>query len=253
MKLVRVGTASDSSLGVLVDDMVHRLVGDPLVDGESGEVIGAWADLPHLPPCVPSKVICVGRNYAGHIREMGRDFPEEPFAFLKGPNTVVGDGASIRRPSQVERFDFEGELAMVIGRRASKAAATDLEEVVLGYTNANDLTVRDWQVEGRQWFRAKSSDTFCPLGPFIETEVPDPENLALRTWVNGELRQDGRTDDLVFGLGQLLEYLTATVTLEPGDVVLTGTPGGVGPLVPGDVVEVGIDGLGVLRNDVVAA
>lgn len=252
MKLVRVGTSSDASLGLLVDDMVHRLLGDPLVDGDPGEVIGAWANLRHLAPCVPSKVICVGRNCWGRIREMGRDFPDEPLAFLKDPNTVVGDGASIRRPPEAERFDFEGELAMVIGRWSSKVAANDLREVVLGYTNANDPPVRDWQVEGRQWFQAKSSDTFCLLDPFIEAEVADPANLALRTWVNGELRQDGRTDDLVFGLGQLLEYLAATVTLEPGDVVLTGTPSGVGPLVPGDL-EVGIDGLGVLRNNVVAA
>lgn len=254
MELVRVGPASDPIAGVLVDGTVHRLIGDPVAGtADPGDPVGAWDELEHLAPCTPSKIICVGRNYAAHIAEMGREFPSEPFAFLKGPNTIVGDGASVRRPRHVERFDFEGELAMVVGRRASMVTADQLDEYVLGYTIGNDLTVRDWQTADRQWLRAKSSDTFCPLGPVIQTRVDDPQNLWLRTWVNGELRQDGRTDDLVFGLGTLLEHLTATITLEPGDVVLTGTPSGVGPLVAGDVVEVGIEGLGVLRNDVVDA
>lgn len=253
MKLVRVATAEGAEPGMLIDGVVYRLEGDPMTEASPGAPLGNWDGLEHLAPCRPSKVIGIGRNYAAHVRETRREIPTEPFAFIKTPNTVVGDGAHVRRPVGVERFEFEGELAMVIGRTASRVTAADALDYVLGFTCSNDFTVRDWQVETRQWVLAKSSDTLCPLGPWIATDVGDAQNLALRTYVNGELRQDGRTDDLIFGLGELIEYLTVTATLEPGDVVLTGTPSGAGPVKDGDEVEVDIEGIGSLINRVVDA
>lgn len=252
MKLVRVATNDGPQAGVLVEGIVHRLE-DAGNSPEAGRAIGSWDDLEHLAPCQPSKVIGVGRNYGAHIREMGRDWPERPFTFIKAPNAVVGDGAEVRRPIGAERFDFEGELAVVIGRTASKVSEADALDHILGYTCGNDFTVRDWQAEDIQWLRAKSSDTLCPLGPWIETEVEDPEDLYLRTRVNGELCQDGRTDDLIFGLPTLIADLTATMTLVPGDVILTGTPSGVGPVEAGDEVEVEIEDIGRLVNRVVDA
>lgn len=254
MRILRYVPHKDAVPGwsVLQGDEVMEADGD-LADGvEPGASVGALRNLQLLAPCSPSKVICVGRNYAAHVKEMGRDWPERPFVLLKGPNAVVGHGADVLRPSEVERFDFEGELAVVLRRRARDVDADDWRSVVAGYTCANDLTARDWQEADGQWARAKSADTFCPLGPWIETEVDDPEALRLRTRVNGEIHQDSRTDDLIFGIGELLAFVTQALTLEPGDVVLTGTPGGVGPLQVGDVVEVEIESIGVLRNRVEA-
>lgn len=253
MKLVRVVTDQGPRAGVLVDGLVHEIEGDASDEPVPGASIGAWDDLVRLEPCEPSKVIGVGRNYLAHIRERGREVPDEPFTFLMAPNAVVGDGAAVQRPVGAERFDYEGELAVVIGRSARNVAAADALNHVLGYTCGNDFTVRDWQVETRQWVQAKSSDTLCPLGPWIETQIADPEDLALRTRVNGELVQDGRTDDMVFGLRRLIEHISATLTLAPGDVILTGTPSGVGPVVAGDEVEVEIEGIGRLVNRVVDA
>lgn len=191
--------------------------------------------------------MCVGRNYREHIREMGHqdEAPAEPGLFLKAPNALAGPGATIPYPPFTRALHYEGELAAVIGRRMKAVPEETALDHVLGYTCALDLTARDRQKTDLQWVRAKSADGFLPLGPWIETDL-DPQALSIRTRVNGELRQDGRTADMIFPVAHLVAYISAFMTLEPGDVVLTGTPAGVGELYPGDEVEVTVEGIGPL-------
>jgi 2-keto-4-pentenoate hydratase/2-oxohepta-3-ene-1,7-dioic acid hydratase in catechol pathway len=200
-------------------------------------------------PVTPSKIICVGRNYRDHAKELGNEVPAEPLLFFKPPSSLLKPGGVVRMPAASARVDFEGELALVIGKRTSKLAPdADWRSVVRGYTIANDVTARDLQKKDGQWTRAKGFDTFCPVGPIVSDEL-DPEiGLTVETRVNGELRQHGSTLDFIFSIPALLSYITAAITLEPGDLILTGTPAGVGPLAPGDRVEVSIPGLGVLPN-----
>jgi 2-keto-4-pentenoate hydratase/2-oxohepta-3-ene-1,7-dioic acid hydratase in catechol pathway len=202
-----------------------------------------------LAPVTPGKILCVGRNYRDHAKELGNEVPAEPLIFFKPISSLLGPGATVRMPRVSERIDFEGELVLVIGRRASKLHTdTDWRSYVRGYTIANDVTARDLQKKDGQWTRAKGFDTFCPVGPILSDEV-DPENgLMVETRVNGQLRQHGSTADFIFSIPQLLAYITAAITLEPGDLLLTGTPAGVGPLAPGDSVEVSVTGLGTLAN-----
>lgn len=202
-----------------------------------------------LPPVVPGKLVCVGRNYADHAKELGNEAPREPLLFLKPPSTLLAPGGTIARPAISERVDFEGELAIVISRQATRVPASRWRDYVLGFTCANDVTARDLQKKDVQFTRAKGFDTFCPLGPAIETNL-DVGDLRLTTRVNGEIRQDGRTSDMIFPCDFLIEYVSAIMTLMPGDVILTGTPAGVGALNAGDEVEVEIEGIGVLRNAV---
>ena len=190
-----------------------------------------------LPPVAPSKIVAVGRNYADHAKELGNDTPAEPIIFLKPPSALLPPNGTIVRPPQSQRVDFEGELAIVIGERGT----------VLGYTCANDVTARDLQKKDVQFTRAKSFDTFAPLGPCIDTAV-DPNDLAITTRVNGAVKQSGRTSMMVFDCAFLIAFISSVMTLLPGDVILTGTPAGVGPLAAGDVVEVEIEGIGALRN-----
>jgi 2-keto-4-pentenoate hydratase/2-oxohepta-3-ene-1,7-dioic acid hydratase in catechol pathway len=197
----------------------------------------------------PSKIVCVGRNYAEHAKELGNEAPAEPLLFLKPPSAVIGNGDTIVRPALSQNVHFEGELAIVIGRDARNVRANEWRDYVLGFTCANDVTARDLQKKDGQFTRGKGFDTFCPLGPHIETDL-DISDLRLTTRVNGETRQDGRTSQMIFSPGLLIEYITAVMTLVRGDVVLTGTPSGVGPLNAGDVVEVEVEGIGVLRNHV---
>jgi 2-keto-4-pentenoate hydratase/2-oxohepta-3-ene-1,7-dioic acid hydratase in catechol pathway len=205
-----------------------------------------------LPPVTPSKIICVGRNYREHAKELGNEVPVEPLLFFKPPSSLLRPGGIILLPPASSRVDHEGELALVIGQRASRLSIdADLQLVIRGYTLANDVTARDLQKKDGQWTRAKGFDTFCPVGPWVSDEV-DPAALIIETRVNGELRQHGSTADFIFSVPQLLAYITAAITLEPGDLVLTGTPSGVGPLAPGDRVDVAIQGLGVLSNGVAA-
>lgn len=231
--------------------MVHSLEGDPFGSCRPGPVHGSFSDTKLLAPCAPSKVVCVGRNYRSLLLEQGRDLPARPFIFLKSGNAVTGPGAAVYYPEEVEDVAHEGELAVVIGSTAHRVSEAEAESVILGYTAANDITVRDWQAPGDQWVRAKSSDTHCPLGPWIDTALPTPENVRVRTLVNGEVRQDGRTDDLVFGIAQLLSYISTFMTLLPGDVVLTGTSAGIRPVQPGDEMTVEVEGIGQLINPVV--
>lgn len=202
-----------------------------------------------LPPVTPSKIICVGRNYRDHAKELGNEVPAEPLLFFKPPSSLLEPGGVVRMPRVAERVDFEGELALVIGRRATKVSPTaDWRAYVRGYTLANDVTARDLQKKDGQWTRAKGFDTFCPTGPFVSDEVDPEAGLALETRVNGEVRQHGSTKDFIFAIPALLSYITAAITLEAGDLVLTGTPAGVGPLKAGDRVDVSIEGLGTLSS-----
>ncbi|HEV3471092.1 MAG TPA: fumarylacetoacetate hydrolase family protein [Pyrinomonadaceae bacterium] len=203
-----------------------------------------------LAPVVPSKIVCVGRNYQEHAAELGNPMPPEPLLFLKAPSAVIGDGEAIELPPISERVEHEGELAVVIGRRARRIpAGEDPLSYALGYTCLNDVTARDLQRKDVQFTRGKSFDTFCPVGPFVVTGL-DPADLSVSTRVNGEVRQSGRTSRMAFPVAHLLRYISEVMTLEPGDLVATGTPAGVGPLRDGDLVEVEVEGIGVLRNPV---
>jgi 2-keto-4-pentenoate hydratase/2-oxohepta-3-ene-1,7-dioic acid hydratase in catechol pathway len=204
------------------------------------------------PPVTPTKIICVGRNYAEHAAELGNQVPKEPLVFLKPPSSVIGPEEPILLPPESQRVEHEGEIALVIGRTCSRLdAKEDFRPYLLGVTCLNDVTARDLQRAESQWTRAKGFDTFCPLGPVIETE-PDFDNLSLETYVNGALRQRGSAPQMMFSFSVILSWITRVMTLVPGDVVATGTPAGVGPLAAGDVVEVAVSGVGTLRNPVVA-
>jgi len=208
------------------------------------------ADVRLLAPILPSKVIAVGRNYAKHAAELGNAVPTDPMLFIKPSTSVIGPNAAIKLPKASEHVDFEGELAIVIGQPVKNVPAARAASVILGYTVANDVSARDLQKAG-QWGRAKGFDTFCPLGPWIETSI-DASDLALHTQLNGELKQDGRTSDLVHGIPELIEFISGVMTLLPGDVILTGTPEGVGQMYDGDDVSITIEGIGTLSNPVQA-
>ncbi len=201
-----------------------------------------------LAPVTPSKIICVGRNYRDHVKEMGSQLPAEPLIFFKPVSALLRPGGVVRMPAVSTRVDYEGELALVIGRRARNLKEEDWRSAIRGYTLANDVTARDLQEKDGQWTRAKGFDTFCPIGPLVSDELDPEAGLTIETRVNGELRQRGSTLDFIFQIAKLLAYITATMTLEEGDLVLTGTPAGVGPLKAGDRVEVSIAGLGALTN-----
>ena len=220
---------------------------DPVPTGEEVPI----DDVRLLAPVLPSKVVCVGKNYAAHAAEFGMEVPEEPLLFLKPSTAVIGPHDPIRLPPVSRRVDYEGELAVVIGRLARNVRAEDAFKHILGYTCANDVTLRDLQKADDQWTRAKGFDGSCPLGPWIETDL-DPTDVRVETRLNGQVRQGGQTSDLTFGVATLIEYITSFMTLLPGDVLLTGTPEGVGRLSPGDVVEVEVDGVGTLSNPVEA-
>jgi len=209
------------------------------------------ADVRLLAPVLPTKVVAIGKNYADHAREMGGEPPDEPVIFLKPSTSVIGPGDPVARPVKLsERVDFEGELAVVIGRLCRDVPPERVSEVIFGYTCANDVTARDLQAKDGQWTRAKGFDTFCPLGPWIETGL-DPADLELTTSVNGEVKQRSRTSLLLHDVTAVICYVTSVMTLLPGDILLTGTPAGIGPLVHGDRVSVAIQGIGTLTNPVV--
>ena len=204
-----------------------------------------------LAPVLPSKVVCIGKNYADHVAEMGGETPAAPVVFLKPSTSVIGPGEPVRLPANSDRVDHEAELGVVIGRLCRDVPRERALDVVLGYTAGNDVTARDHQAQDGQWTRGKSHDTFCPIGPWVETEL-DVRDLAVQCRVDGELRQDGRTAQLLHDVPAIIEWISAFMTLLPGDVVLTGTPAGVGPLVAGDTVDVVVEGIGTLTNPVVA-
>jgi len=206
-----------------------------------------------LAPVVPSKIVCIGRNYRDHAAELGNEVPKEPLLFLKPPSAVIAPGENIRIPSQSARVDFEGELAIVIGRRAARIGKEeDVKPYIRGYTIVNDVTARDLQKSDGQWSRAKGFDTFCPAGPIVTDEIDPDLGIAVETRLNGRVMQRASTVDLIFPISCLLRYITAAMTLHPGDIVPTGTPAGVRPMLPGDTVEVEIEGIGILSNPICA-
>lgn len=204
-----------------------------------------------LPPVVPSKIICVGRNYREHVAELGNEIPKEPLLFLKAPSSLIAHKAEVHIPAISQRVDFEGELAIVIGKRCSKIGPDeDVRQYIRGYTIVNDVTARDLQKSDGQWSRAKGFDTFCPAGPIVTDEIDPDSGIDVQTRLNGEMRQNGNTRDLLFPVAYLLRHITAAMTLYPGDLIPTGTPSGVAAMRPGDTVEVSIEGIGTLSNTV---
>jgi 2-keto-4-pentenoate hydratase/2-oxohepta-3-ene-1,7-dioic acid hydratase in catechol pathway len=204
-----------------------------------------------LPPVEPSKIVCVGRNYREHAAELGHDVPKEPLIFFKPPSSLLPPGATILRPKVSERTDYEGELGVVIGRRCHKLAeGEDVRPYILGYTCVDDFTARDLQSKDGQWTRAKGFDTFCPVGPIVADGLDPWSGIQVETRVNGDLRQSGNTRDFIFALDVIIRYISQVMTLEPGDLIATGTPKGVGPVIASDIVEVSIAGIGQLRNPV---
>jgi len=249
VKIVRL-QADDISYGAVEEDGIRLYRGTPFVAWEPTESVLPFSEARLLSPVFPTKIVAAGRNYAEHAAEMGAKLPEEPLIFLKPATAVVGPGDTVRYPPESAEVHHEAELAVVIGRVASKVAVEDAGDYILGYTAANDVTARDLQRSDGQWTRAKGFDTFCPLGPAVETEFDPAEGHAVIARVNGEVRQEAMTTDLIFSVPQLIAYVSAVMTLLPGDVILTGTPEGVGPVVPGDVMEVEVEGIGILRNPV---
>ena len=205
-----------------------------------------------LPPSVPTKIICVGRNYLDHAKELNSEIPKQPLIFLKPPSSVIAPEEPIVIPRISQRVDYEGELAMIIGRRCHQLRdSEDVQPYILGYTCLNDVTARDLQKLDVQFTRGKSFDTFCPFGPLLETHI-DPKSVSVETFVNGVRKQSGHTSQMIFPLDVIIRFIAQVMTLEPGDVIATGTPAGVSPLAQGDVVEVSVSGIGTLRNPVIA-
>jgi 2-keto-4-pentenoate hydratase/2-oxohepta-3-ene-1,7-dioic acid hydratase in catechol pathway len=205
-----------------------------------------------LAPVSPSKIICVGRNYREHATELGNEVPAEPLIFFKPPSSLLAPGATVRRPKIAERVDYEGELGVVIAKKCYQLAADeDVRPYILGYTCVNDVTARDLQKRDGQFTRAKGFDTFCPVGPLVTDEIDPWAGVSVETRVNGAIRQQGNTQDFIFPLEIIIRYITEAMTLLPGDLIATGTPKGVGPVIAGEVIEVSVEGVGTLRNPVV--
>lgn len=249
MRVVRVFHDEDARYGLADEGSITLISDEPFTAWEPEGVV----PLPQahlLPPVIPTKIVCVGVNYREHAREMGHALPEEPIIFLKPPTAVIGPHGQIRVPAGLDSVDYEAELAVVIGRRTHRVSPVEAQRSILGCTCANDVTARPLQRRDGQWTRAKSFDSFCPLGPWIETDV-DPRDLLVESYLNGEIKQRARTSDMIFDAYTLVSFVSHVMTLLPGDVVLTGTPAGVGPMRPGDVIEVRIEGIGSLVNHVV--
>ena len=253
MRFIRYTTGSDAPrYGWVFEDRVGPIEGEPF-----GEYRRMDAEIPlHmvrlLAPIQPGKIVCVGRNYAEHAREQSVDVPDIPLLFLKPPSAVIGPGDTIILPPQSRQVEHEGELAVVIGKRGRWIPAEDALKFLLGFTVANDVTARDLQRRDGQWTRGKGFDTFLPLGPWIETDL-DPADILVQTRVNGEMRQMASTREMMFPVEQLIAFVSSVMTLEPGDLILTGTPAGIGPLHAGDTVEVTVEGIGSLSNPVAAS
>ena len=262
MRIARFAAGGDPQYGVVElaedggpnPDTVSVLTGDPMAMSVklTGERRG-MNDVRLLAPVIPrSKIVAVGRNYAAHAAEMSEEVPKTPLTFFKPNTSVIGPGEPIIYPAASREVSYEGELAVVIGRICKEVPTSRVPEVIFGYTVANDVTARDLQKTDGQWARAKGYDTFCPLGPWITThqELDEVASLAIRTSLDGELRQDGNTKDLIFTIPEIVAYISSYTTLLPGDVILTGTPSGVGPMLPGQVVSIDIEGIGTLTNPV---
>jgi 2-keto-4-pentenoate hydratase/2-oxohepta-3-ene-1,7-dioic acid hydratase in catechol pathway len=251
MKIVRFTWQNEIAYGLAEGDQLYAVEGSVFEAPRRGEWIGPLAEVRLLAPCAPTKIVAVGLNYADHAAETDNPIPAEPLIFFKPPSAVIGPGQAIVCPPASRRVDYEAELAVVIGRRAKDVPPERAADAVLGYTCGNDVTARDLQGRDRLWTRAKGFDTFCPLGPWIVTGL-NPADLAVECRVNGQTRQRSSTRHLIFAVPELIAFISGIMTLEPGDVILTGTPAGIDPLRPGDRVEVEVEGVGVLENPVVA-
>jgi len=253
MKIVRIRLEGDEiAYGGVEPEGIRVYRGTPFVAWEPTETVVSFTEVQLLAPVFPTKIVAVGRNYADHAAESGAEIPEEPLIFIKPATAVIGPLASIVLPPESSEVHHEAELAVVMGKVTRNIDIEDVGSHVLGYTAANDVSARDLQRKDGQWARAKGFDTFCPLGPAIETEVDPLEGLSIICRVDGDIRQSGTTMDMVFGVGEIVSFVSRVMTLLPGDVILTGTPSGVGPLVPGNRVEVEIERIGSLLNPVVS-
>lgn len=237
--------------GILEGKLLKVLQGSPFGEWKETEAMVSLSDVTFLPPCYPSKIVCVGLNYRDHARELGMMIPKVPVIFLKPPSAVIGHGQKIVYPSSSQQVDYEAELVVVIKKTTRYVPVENVSSYIMGLTCGNDVTARDLQREDGQWTRAKSFDTFCPLGPFLAVDL-DPNCLKIKLTVNGEVRQNSSTSEMIFTVAELVSFISSVMTLYPGDVIMTGTPSGVGPLRVGDVVSVEIEGVGVLTNEVIA-
>jgi 2-keto-4-pentenoate hydratase/2-oxohepta-3-ene-1,7-dioic acid hydratase in catechol pathway len=232
----------------------HRVFNGEVIEGRVYSLLGgreySMDDVKVLPPCTPTKIVCVGCNYVEHARELNERIPDEPILFIKPPSSILASGEDIVYPGQANQVDYEAELAVVIGKRARNVKADKAKYHILGYTCFNDVTARDLQRKDVQWTRAKSFDTFSPVGPFIQTDV-DPTNLKIKARLNGVVKQDSNTSDMIFNVYRLVEFVSNVMTLETGDIIATGTPPGVGPMNRGDTIEVEIENIGTLKNKIV--
>ncbi|MBN2027941.1 MAG: fumarylacetoacetate hydrolase family protein [Actinobacteria bacterium] len=251
MKLARYLHDGHIHFGIVEGDVLHELERTPFSGIERRGRTCRLDEVELLPPVFPQKIVAVGLNYHDHAEEFDLDLPAEPVLFMKPPSALLAHGGEIVYPPMSERVDYEAELVLVCGAECRNIRPEEAPSCVLGYTCGNDVTARDLQVKDGQWTRAKSFDTFCPLGPFIETEI-DPGVLSIELKLNGEVRQSSNTANMAFGPAELLSFVSRIMTFYPGDVIMTGTPSGVGEMHPGDAVEVIIEGLGTLRNTIVA-
>ena len=247
MRIVRFRYQNKACWGILKEKTVIFLKDSPFKAIKLSSKTISLSKVKILPPAQPSKIILVGLNYRDHAKELQMAIPREPVIFLKPPTAVIGDAQNIVYPRQVKRLDYEAELALVIKKPAKDIPPGKIKNYILGYTCLNDITARDLQKVDGQWTRSKSFDTFCPIGPWIETRL-DPANLNIRCWLNGELKQDSNTANFIFPVDYLVSYISRVMALMPGDVISTGTPSGVGPMQPGDKIEVEIEGIGKLSN-----
>jgi 2-keto-4-pentenoate hydratase/2-oxohepta-3-ene-1,7-dioic acid hydratase in catechol pathway len=253
MRIVRYQVRNEPPCsGWILENKVGAIEGDIFGEYRRLEAELPLPEIRLLAPVRPSKIVCIGRNYAEHAKEHDVEVPKVPLIFLKPPSAVIDPGDTIVLPPQSQQVEHEAELVVVIGKRGRNVIAEQAQTLILGYTVGNDVTARDLQRSDGQWTRAKGFDTFCPFGPWIDTEF-DPSDALVTCKVNGQPRQMASTRDMVFNIGQLIAFITSVMTLEPGDLIFTGTPAGVGPLKPGDSVEVEIEGLGKLVNPVAAA
>jgi 2-keto-4-pentenoate hydratase/2-oxohepta-3-ene-1,7-dioic acid hydratase in catechol pathway len=249
MRLVRFLAQDKPVFGIVDGDEVSELDGDHAQAGTRVTARHQLSNVKLLAPCLPSKVVAVGLNYRDHAAELGFPVPEEPIIFLKPSTTVIGPDSAIIYPAMSSRVDYEAELGVVIKDRVNNIGPGEARQHILGYTCANDVTARDLQKRDGQWTRAKSFDTFCPIGPWIETDI-EPDDLLVEAFLNGQQKQSSRTSNFIFGVTNLVSFVSRVMTLWPGDVIITGTPSGIGPLQPGDEIEVRIEGIGSLRNSV---
>ncbi|HOR13575.1 MAG TPA: fumarylacetoacetate hydrolase family protein [Clostridia bacterium] len=250
MKLCRAANEKETFYAQIEGDVLKRLRGDLFDELRFDGREYPLSEVRLLAPVMPSKIVCLGKNYVDHAMEVDEVIPDEPLLFLKPPSSVIDPESEILWPKQSRRVDFEAELAVVIGETCKDVQLGEASKVIFGYTCLNDVTARDLQGRDGQWTRSKSFDTFCPIGPWIETEL-DPNNLRVQSRLNGTIKQDASTASLIFNVDRLVHFITQVMTLVPGDIIATGTPAGIGPMRHGDIVEVEVQGIGILRNKVI--